>query len=280
MKVKTAIITPDKHVPYHDRDAWNCMLKAVDIVKPDIYVDIGDFGESSSVSHWQHAIRKEKLPLDLIVEEMDVEVNMLNKYMDEVDRSLDKIKCKERIYIQGNHDRWWNDLVEKHPVLGKMVHKYGIGYYWEEIINLQKRGYKYYPYGERCLIGKLYVLHGDLYGGQYQCANHLRKIGVNCMIGHWHTIQQYSVTHFDGEKSCWCIGTLKSFKYKMANEFTKGRPKNWGHGFAIVYFFNNGLFTVNQVRIINGQCVVHGKYIDGREKKKKDKKTKEQKTAV
>ena len=43
--VKRVIVTPDKHFPLHDQPAINCLKKAIEIVKPDAYVDIGDVGE-------------------------------------------------------------------------------------------------------------------------------------------------------------------------------------------------------------------------------------------
>ena len=49
--VKRAIVTPDKHFPYADEPAINCLTKAIEIVKPDIYVDIGDVGEWHAFQH-------------------------------------------------------------------------------------------------------------------------------------------------------------------------------------------------------------------------------------
>jgi hypothetical protein len=43
--VKRAIVTPDKHFPLHDPDAISCLKQTIEIVKPDIYVDLGDVGE-------------------------------------------------------------------------------------------------------------------------------------------------------------------------------------------------------------------------------------------
>ena len=50
--INRAIVTPDKHAPLHDKPAINVVCKAIELVKPDIYVDLGDLGEFSSVSHW------------------------------------------------------------------------------------------------------------------------------------------------------------------------------------------------------------------------------------
>ena len=42
--VKRAIVTPDKHFPLADIPAINCVKKAIEIVKPDMYIDLGDVG--------------------------------------------------------------------------------------------------------------------------------------------------------------------------------------------------------------------------------------------
>ena len=43
--VNRAIVTPDKHFPLHDKPSINVLCKTIEIVKPDIYVDLGDIGE-------------------------------------------------------------------------------------------------------------------------------------------------------------------------------------------------------------------------------------------
>ena len=64
--ISRAIVTPDKHAPLHDKAAINVVCKAIELVKPDIYVDLGDLGEWHSVSHWQWK-RKKKPPLEYIM---------------------------------------------------------------------------------------------------------------------------------------------------------------------------------------------------------------------
>ena len=46
--VNRAIVTPDKHFPLHDKPSINVLCKTIEIVKPDIYVDLGDIGEWSA----------------------------------------------------------------------------------------------------------------------------------------------------------------------------------------------------------------------------------------
>ena len=71
--VKRVVVTPDKHAPIHDRAAINVVKKSIEIVKPDIYVDLGDLGEWGSVSHWQWK-RKKKPPVEYIIPEIEKDI--------------------------------------------------------------------------------------------------------------------------------------------------------------------------------------------------------------
>ena len=82
------------------------------------------------------------------------------------------------------------------------------------------------------------------------------------MYGHWHDLQQISATHMDGAKSAWSIGCLKDMS-AAKNEWLGNRRINWAHAFAIVDFFQNGLFTVHIIQIINGKTFLWGELIDG-----------------
>jgi hypothetical protein len=43
--VQRAIVTPDKHFPLHDKKAISVVCQAIEMVKPDTYIDLGDTGE-------------------------------------------------------------------------------------------------------------------------------------------------------------------------------------------------------------------------------------------
>ncbi len=105
--VKRAIVTPDKHFPLADIPAINCLTQTIEIVKPDIYIDLGDVGEWSAFSHWKWK-RKKAPPLEFLIEDFDRDVHYVNKGMDVIDESLDKANCKEKYITEGNHDDWCN----------------------------------------------------------------------------------------------------------------------------------------------------------------------------
>ena len=251
--VNRAIVTPDKHFPLHDKPSINVLCKTIEIVKPDIYVDLGDIGEWSAFSAWKYK-RKKAPPLEFMIPDMDADVDDVNKCMDIVDESLDKADCKKKYITEGNHDNWLNMAVEKYPYISQ--------YKFAKAVDLKGRGYTYYPFGKHLKIGKLYFYHGHQYGGQYHTANHLRKLGCNIMYGHRHDIQQMSATHMDGAKSAWSIGCLKDMSDE-ANSWLGNRRINWAHAFAIVDFYKNGLFTVHIIQIINGQTSLWGELVDG-----------------
>ena len=155
---------------------------------------------------------------------------------------------------EGNHDAWLDGFVEEHPYLPQ--------YKFNNACHLAKRGYKNHPMGEYLKVGKLYFYHGHHFGGQYHTANHLRKLGCNIMYGHWHSMQQDSVTHMDGPKSAWSIGCLKDMRGEK-NAWLGGRQHKWAHGFAIVDYYSKGRFTVHPIQIVDGRASVWGEEIKG-----------------
>ena len=75
--IKRAIVTPDKHFPLADMAAIKVVCKAIEIVKPDIYIDLGDTGEWESFSHWKWK-KKKKPPLEYIQPDMDKELSLIH----------------------------------------------------------------------------------------------------------------------------------------------------------------------------------------------------------
>ena len=251
--VKRAIITPDKHFPLACKKAINVLCKSIEIVKPDIYVDLGDVGEWEGASHWQWRKRK-RPPLEYQTPSIDKDIIGVNRGMDQIDESLDKANCKEKHMIEGNHDDWMNRFVDEHPYLE--------GDRFEECVKLKERGYHYHPIGKYFQIGKLAMYHGHHFAGINHTRNHLMRLGKSIMYGHHHDIQQSSVTHLDGVKSAWSIGCLKDMSAGK-NEFLQNRMHNWSHAFAIVDFYNKGFFTVHVIQIIDGKTSLWGELIKG-----------------
>jgi len=250
---KRFIVTPDKHAPFEDKKAIRVLKKAIEIIQPDGYIDLGDFGEWGSVSHWQWK-RKKKPPLEYIIPRVDKDVEAGIALLDTIDESLDKANVKIKHMIQGNHDEWLDMFVEEHPYLPQ--------YKFDKAMNLKERGYKYHKAGDYLKIGKLHYYHGHHFGGQYHTANHLRRLGTSVMYGHWHGIQMMGATSMSGPLEAWSIGCMKDMS-KEKNKWLKGRPIDWAHAFAIVDYYPGGGFTVSLVRIVDGKASLWGQELKG-----------------
>ena len=254
MKVKRYVVTPDKHFPIADMKAISDVCQAIEIIKPDGYITLGDDFEGSSVSHWQWK-KKKRPPLEYQLPMVYKEIEEANAGMDIIDESIDKAGVKEKHFIEGNHEEWLNSFVAENPFLADKlaVHK---------AFSLKDRGYKYHKFGKILKIGKLNFYHGHHFAGINHTRNHLLRLGGNIMYGHHHDIQQSSVTHIDGVKSAWSIGCLKDMSAD-ANAWLGNRQHNWQHAFAIVDFYSTGFFTVHVVQIINGRTSLWGELITG-----------------
>lgn len=249
--VKRGIITPDKHFPLEDKAAIKCLTKAIEIVKPDFYVDLGDVGEWGSVSSWQWK-KKKRPPLEYQLPFVDEDILAVNKGLDQIDEALDKVNCIEKYFCEGNHDDWLNRFKVENPYIDDS--------YTFEKACLTGRGYNFYPMGKYLKIGKLHYYHGNHFAGLTHARNHLLRLGSNVMYGHHHDIQQSSITHLDGVKSAWSIGCLKKMDDK-ANSWLMNRKHNWQHAFAVVDYFGPGYFTVHIIQIVHGKASLWGELI-------------------
>ena len=252
--VKRAIVTPDKHFPLADEAAINVVCKAIELVKPNIYIDLGDTGEWEMFSshYWKD---REKPPIEVLIPMLDREVELVNDGMDIIDKALDYVDCNERYFIQGNHEVWLDEFVSRHPYLSE--------YMTENALNLKERGYEYWEYisDDKLKIGKLNFTHGD-YVPIHHAKKHLAAYKENIMYGHTHDLQRFTETGLGGTQSAWSMGCLKNMK-SSKNRWLRGNLHNWNHAFAIVDFFKNGDFKVEVVEIINGRTTVWGNYIEG-----------------
>lgn len=249
--IRRAIVIPDQHFPIEDKKAVNVVLQAIEIVKPDTFVNLGDVGEWNSVSMWQWK-RKKRPPLEYQLPVIDKEIKAVNKRIDRFDEVLDAVKCKNKYICAGNHDEWLDGFVEQYPYLKDYTFKRACK--WIE------RGYKYYPYNHPVKIGKLTFIHGA-YTTQYHARKHLSVYGENIMYGHVHDIQRHTHTRLGGTIGAWSLGCLKNMS-RNKNKWLKGKPHNWNHAFAIVDWFKGGNFKVEVIEIYDGKTTVWGNEIN------------------
>ena len=251
--IRTAIVTPDKHFPQHDQKAVNVVCQAIKVVKPDIYIDLGDTGEWSYFSNHYWKGRHAK-PLEDLIPLLDKDVKAVNKGMNQIDRALDEVGCKERHFVQGNHEVWLDNFVMKYPYLDE--------YTTQNALRLEERGYEFHPYFRKKLlkIGKLNFTHGHR-TGMHHAKAHLMMYGESVMYGHTHDLQRYTHTSLGGTISAWSLGCLKNIEED--EDWLRGNLTNWNHAFAIIHFLPNGNYMVQVVEIIKGKTMLWGEELNG-----------------
>ena len=251
--IKRYIVTPDKHAPLHDKKAISVVKQAIEIIKPDGYVDLGDLGEWESVSHWQWK-HKKKPPLEYIIPKLHEDIDAVNELLNEIDVSLNKAGVTDKRICMGNHEEWVSHFITEHPYLKE--------YTFSKATFMKERGYKVYKPGIYFKIGKLYYYHGHHFAGQYHASNHLRKLGASVIYGHHHNLQASTATGLEGLIEAWSIGCLKDMSGEK-NKWLKGRPHQWVHAFAIVDYYDKGDFSVTTIKIVNGKTSLWGSLLKG-----------------
>ena len=252
--IERAIVTPDKHFPIHDEKAISVVCQAIELVKPDTYIDLGDTGEWEHFSshYWKGRSAK---PMEDLIPLLDKDVSDVNAGMDIIDKSLDKVNCKERHFIQGNHEVWLDKFVVRYPYLKE--------YTTYNALRLKERGYKYHPYNRKKLLkkGKLNFTHGK-FVPKYHAFKHLDVYGESIMYGHTHDLQRFTKTNAGGTISAWSLGCLKDIE--ADEDWLSGRLTNWNHAFAIIDWFKGGNYKVEVVEIIKGRTSLWGELIEGK----------------
>ena len=249
---RRAVVIPDQHFPLHDQKAVNVVLKAIKLVEPDIFINLGDVGEWETVSAWRYKGKKQP-PLEYQLPLIEEEIGGVNEGIDQFDEVLNLVGCTEKYICAGNHDEWLNAFVEKYP--------YMRGYTFHNACRWEERGYKYLPYNKPLKIGKLTFIHGA-YATVYHAKKHLESYGENIIYGHVHDVQRHTLTKLGGTIGAWSMGCLKDMR-REKNTWLRGRLHNWAHAFAIVDWFTDGNFRVDVVEIHAGKTTVWGEEIDG-----------------
>jgi predicted phosphodiesterase len=237
------LFVPDSHIPYHDKRAWELMLKAAGLFKPDQIVLLGDFADCYAVSsHDKSPGRKHRLQWEL----------------DEVDAALadlERLEAKKKVYIFGNHeDRLDRYIATRAPELDGLL---SIPAYLE----LKERGWIQVPYKDSYRIGKLWLTHDTGKAGKNAIAAALDDYQSNIIIGHVHRMgvvyggDATGKTHVAA--SFGWLGDARSVDYMHRVKVNR----DWQLGFGLGYLLPNGTVHIVPVPIVNGQCVVEGQLV-------------------
>jgi len=236
------IFIPDTHVPYHNKKAFQLLLKVIKEVKPHTVVILGDFADFYSVSsHSKDPGRTNKL---------QEEVEEVHKAISEIEVAAST--AKRLIYIAGNHeDRLERYIKDKAPELFGVVNI-------PDILTLDEF-WEYVPYKSYTKVGKLFITHDTGKSGPYAHIQAQAAFQSNVIIGHTHRLG-YSIIGNAKDKPHvaamfgW-LGDVNTIDY----QHKINSQQNWALGFGIGYKQLNGNVFVFPIPIVDYSCVVEGK---------------------
>lgn len=249
--IYAGVVYGDAHAPEHDPRAVRVMCKVIDIVRPNVLIDIGDAGEMASINGWNRS-RPRLKENERLVKDLKAMYGLSDVIASHTKRGCKKIK------MIGNHEHWVETYLDYHPELEGL-----------EGINIpdtyEGMGWTVVPWGEFHQEGKLHFHHGDRKG--YQTKWHSGQwamMGRSVVYGHRHDVQTFTQETLQSggrtdKHRAWSIGCMR----KLAPDWMHNRKNNWQQGFGIFYVRSNGMFSFYPVDITNGTAIWNGKMIKG-----------------
>lgn len=242
------VILPDLHVPFHDRQALDCAMAAIQYLRPHKIVILGDWLDCEAFS--AHG-KKHMLELRATRYLAD-EIEPTNEILNEVQRW-----SKELVYIEGNHEhRVERFAVQWGGVLGPDIYKLISP---QTLLSAGRTNFEWIPYGDilthYSITPDLWAVHGWTHA-RHSASKHLDKAGsISVVHGHTHRAQMHARRDLVTGRvlKAWSPGCLSHLQPLYMHQ----NPTEWLHGFSMVYVGSNPLdWTDYLITIENGRCVL------------------------
>lgn len=239
---------PDTHLPSHDPAAVSTALKIMKWYRPNTVVILGDFLDCAPVSHWlsQNSRNRTKENLRL-KDDFALANNLLDKIVD--------TGVKHLVYLEGNHEDWINDAIEKNPEFDGLINL-DLGLRFAE---RRAKGLKltHLRYGKCWNLGKLWFTHG-LYTGANHAAKHVATFGRSIVYGHLHDLQlAVKVSPLDVRDKH--LGLSLGCLADKNPQFMENRPNNWVHAVGVGMVRADGSFNIDPIIISDGIATYAGR---------------------
>jgi len=244
------IVLPCVHIPFHNKDFWNALLKYIRCNNNHIegILIIGDFMDMNSLS----AHDKNSVPIQGIT--LDFEYKEGNKALDEIEFAMGR-RNYTKFYLFGNHeDRYFRTMKDINNS------KYGSSLLSPiDALRLKERGYSVLTdwKNDSIKIGThLELVHGE-YISLNSAKKHIDVYRKSIVYGHTHRISSY----LEGQTAGYNIGFMGDSSSPAFGYATRGMKSSWNNGFAIVHLNHNMFFNVQQVIWYDNSFYVgHEKY--------------------
>lgn len=240
--MKTLLVISDVHQqpfePYHP--SYYAMKDFASDFKPDITMILGDFLDLYYLSSFA---------------EHDMEFDQSDALITDYKRMEQQLDFFQWIsgrvmFRQGNHEHRLEREAQKRPRYKSILDL-------EKMLNLERRGIAYTrEVDDPVRIGKLNLTHG-WYHNKYHTNKSLDEYGGNILYGHVHHFQSQTkrLKAYDEIIGAWSNGCLTD----LSPEYVKGKPTRHNNGFTVVYFDDDGNFTLYPVIMAHNRFIFGGK---------------------
>ena len=239
MIIQTWVVLSDLQIPWHDKEVvYGLVVPFIHDLKPQGIVLDGDIVDCYAISDFDKNPDHPDWTLALEQKEVGVLLGALGKV-----RTIEK---KE--WIDGNHEDRWRRIAWRNHKLKGMLKSF------PEAFSLKEYGYQWHPYGDHVMLGKLMVTHGELVRKHSADSGqaHFDRFGTSVLVGHTHRLGVYYKSDCRGVHAAYENGCLCSLK----PEYT--HFPNWQQGFSVVKVYGGGLFSVQQIPVINRRFLLYG----------------------
>jgi predicted phosphodiesterase len=245
MSITKIFIFGDVHAPYHDKKAVSCMLKCMDVFKPDIVVDEGDFWDCYAVSKFKKDPRRKTRLVD--------EVELGEPVLRDIESAAGKAELKR---CKGNHEVRLDALLEQpsHQSLHGAVSLEGL-------CDMSK--WQITEYEDYFKLGKVIYTHDLGHSGVTANRLSLSAASHSVVIGHTHRMGSVVEGDLRGKhRVCHSFGWLGDVK-KVDYMHKLKVARNWCHGFGVGHMAPDGTTWFSGIPIIRGKALVNEKIIEG-----------------
>lgn len=243
--MKTYLIVPDLHYPYHCTEYAALIVKAIKLLQPNGIVQLGDALDFFQLSTYD----KDPARRNTIGDDID----LWNKTLTTWARYLPS--GGEIHLLEGNHCYRLQRYIARHA---KELHE--IVKTMPELLRLKERNaagditFKWHKYTnwKSCKIGDCVLMHGYFFN-QHTAMTNLARYRTNSISGHTHRAQYVS----DGTHYAISLGH-GSDELITAHQPT---PTGWQQAFGVLTVDDRGRTSVEVVMVRGGKAVLRGKAI-------------------
>lgn len=245
------IFAPDIHSPDTDWATFYALQDFIDKTKLRGFIKGGDQLDNGEISHHNRKRIIMRVPGSYRANTKFYKERIL----DSIDASLDK--TVEKVWIEGNHDDWENQLVDEQPELQGTVER-------RILLDVEARGWEFVPLGKGFRVGKVLAIHGETLtgignqAGKYPSATAVDKYAQSVIHGHVHTLQVFTKVLPHDVHQKWAAYSSPVLARRNPG-YAKNRPNAVVNGFSVIEVAANKNFNVFPIVVTDGMFRYGGK---------------------